>query len=87
MWVRYIILYKPEGYKAGIHLYMFSSVQLLSCVQLFATPWMAARLSITSSWSLLKVMSLEWVMPSNPLILCHPLLLLPSVFPSIRVFS
>ena len=67
----------------------FSSVQLLSCVQLFATPWTAAHqasLSITNSWSLLKLMSIQSVMPSNHLILCHPLLL-PSVFPSIRVFS
>ena len=66
------------------------SVQSLSWVQLFATPWTAARqasLSITNSWSLLKLMSIESVMPSNHLILCHPLLLLPSVFPSIRVFS
>ena len=67
-----------------------SSVQLLSCVQLFATPWTAAcqaSLSITNSWSLLKLMSFESVMPSNHLILCRPLLLLPSIFPSIRVFS
>ena len=69
---------------------MFSSVQLLSCVQLFATPCTAARqasLSITNSWSLLKLMSIESVMPSGHLILCHPLRLLPSVFPSSRVFS
>ena len=68
----------------------FGSVQSLSCVQLFATPWTAARqasLSITNSWSLLKLMSIESVMPSNHLILCRPLLLLPSIFPSIRVFS
>ena len=61
-----------------------------SHVQLFATSWTAARqasLLITNSWSLLKLMSIELVMPSNHLILCHPLLLLPSVFPSIRVFS
>ena len=67
-----------------------SSVQLLSRVQLFTTPWTAAHqasLSITNSWSLLKLMSIELVMPSNHLILCHPLLLLPSIFPSIRVFS
>ena len=67
-----------------------SSVQLLSCVQLFLTPWTAARqgsLSITNSQSLLKLMSIELVMPSNHLILCRPLLLLPSVFPRIRVFS
>ena len=65
-------------------------VQLLSCVQLFVNPWTAARqasLSITNSQSLLKLMSIELVMPSNYLILCHPFLLLPSIFPSIRVFS
>ena len=69
---------------------LFSSVHLLSHVRLFATPRTAARLaslSITNSWSLLKLMSIDLVMPSNHLILCHPLLLLPSVFPSIRVFS
>ena len=69
---------------------MLSSVQLLSCVQLFVTPWTAARqasLSITSTWSFLKLMSIESVMPSNHLILCRPLFLLPSIFPSIRVFS
>ena len=68
----------------------FSSVQSLSHVQLFATPWTAARqasLSITNSQSLLKVMSIESAMPSNHLILCHPLLLPLSIFPSIRVFS
>ena len=68
----------------------FSSVHLLSCVRLFVTPWTVARqasLSITNSWSLLKLMSIELVMPSNHLILCRPLLLLPSIFPSIRVFS
>ena len=73
-------LWKPEG----------SSVQLLSRVQLFATPWTAAceaSLPMTNSWSLLKLMSIELVMPSNHLILCHPLLLSPSIFPSIRVFS
>ena len=65
-------------------------IHLLSCVQLFATPWTAAHqasMSFTISWSLLKVMSIESVMPSSHLILCHPLLLLPSIFPSIRVFS
>ena len=65
-------------------------VQLLSCVQFFATPCTAARqasLSFTISQSFLKLMSIESVMPSNHLILCHPLLLLPSIFPSIRVFS
>ena len=68
----------------------FSSVQSLSHVQLLATPWMAARqacLSITSSPSLLKLMSIESVMPSNHLILCRPLLFPPSIFPSIGVFS
>ena len=68
----------------------FSSVQLLSCAQLFATPWIEARqasLSITNSRTSLKLMSLESVMPSSHLILCHPLLLLPSIFPSITVFS
>jgi len=69
---------------------LFSSVQLLSRVRLFATPWTAARqasLSVTNSRSLLKLMSIESVMPSNHLFLCHPLLLLPSILPSIRVFS
>ena len=68
----------------------FSSVQLLSRVRLFATLWTAARqasLSITNSRSLLKLMSIKSVMPSNHLILCRPLLLLPSILPSIRVFS
>ena len=67
-----------------------SSVQSLSHVQLFATPWIAAcqaSLSITNSWNLLRLMSIESVMPSNHLILCHPLFFLPSIFPSIRVFS
>ena len=67
-----------------------SSVQLLSCVWLFVTPWTAARqasLSITNSRSQLKIMSIELVMPCNHLILYHPLFFLPSIFPSIRVFS
>ena len=71
-------------------LHVLSSAQLLSRVRLFVTPWTAAHqasLSITNSWSLLKLMSIESVMPSNHLILCCPLLLPPSVFPSIRVFS
>ena len=66
------------------------SVQSLSNIRLFATPWTAARqafLSITNSQSLLKLMSFESVMPSNHLILCHPLLFSPSIFPSIRIFS
>ena len=69
---------------------MFSSVQSLSRVRLFATPWTTAcqaSLSITNSRSLLKLMYVESVMPSNRLIFCRPLLLLPSIFPSIRVFS
>ena len=69
---------------------LLCSVQSLSRVQLFVTPWTAshqASLSITNSWSLLKLMSIELAMPSNHLILCHPLLLLPSIFPSIMVFS
>ena len=70
--------------------YWFSSVQSFSRVRLFVTPWIAAcqaSLSITNSRSLLKLMSIELVMPSNHLILCCPFLLLPSIFPSIRVFS
>ena len=68
----------------------FSSVQSLSRVRLFATPWIAghqASLSMTNSWSSLKLMSIESVMPSSQLILCHPLLLLPPIPPSIRVSS
>ena len=72
----------------GIH--QFSSVQLLSHVRLFATPWTAAcqaSLSFSNSQSLLKPLSMEPVMPSHHFILCHPLLLLPSIFPSSRIFS
>ena len=68
----------------------FSSVQSLSRVRLFATPWIAARqasLAITNSRSSLRLMSIEWVMPSSHLILCRPLLLLPPIPPIIRVFS
>ena len=71
-------------------IYCFSSVQSLSRVRLSATPWTAANqssLSITNSGSLLKIMSIASVMPSNHLVLCRPLLLLPSIFPSITVFS
>ena len=74
----------------GVGLVQFSSVQSLSRVRLLTTQWTAAcqaSLSINNSWGLLKLMSIESVMPSNHLILCHPLLLLPSIFPSIRVFS
>ena len=69
---------------------MFSSLQLLSCVRFFAIPCTAAcqaSLSITNSWSLPKLMSIKSEMPSNHLILCHPLLLPPSIFPRSRVFS
>ena len=68
----------------------FVAVQPLSCVLLFVTPWTAAcqaSLFFTISWSLLKLMSIESVKPTNHLVLCHPLPLLPSIFPSIRVFS
>ena len=78
---------KTNGCSYIIHI---SSVQLLSRVRLLETPWTAAcqaSLSITNSQGLLKLMSVESVMLSNHLILCHPLLLLPSIFPSIRVFS
>ena len=74
----------------SIHIFQFTSVHSLSCVQLFMAPWSAARQapgSFTISWSLLKLMPTESVMPSNHLIFCCPLLLLPSIFPSIRVFS
>ena len=83
-----------DFYIAGIQNTMpniqFSSVQSLSRVRLFVTPWTATRqasLSITNSRSLLKLMSTESVMPFNHLILCHPFLLPPSIFPRIRVFS
>ena len=86
------ILYHWATWEAleGISSVQFNSVQLLSRVRLFVTPWTAARqasLSITNSWSPPKPMSIESVMPSNHLILCHPLLLLPPIPPSIRVFS
>ena len=77
--------------KKKIQLFLqFSSVQSLSGVQLFVTPWTTAcqgSLSITNSWSLPKLMSTESVMPSNHLILCHAFFLLPSIFPNIKVFS
>ena len=81
------ILLAKENHRINLN---FSSVQLLSRVWLLATPWTAASqasLSITNSWSFLKLMSIESVMPSNHLIICCPLLLPPSIFPSIRVFS
>ena len=80
----------PENPCFLLVLFTFQSVQSLSCIQLFLTPWTAARqayLSITNSQSLLKLMSIESVMPSNHCVLCCPLLLLPAVFPSTRVFS
>ena len=94
-WKRFwIVRYfqKPISGSQSLHLlvFKFSSVQSLSRVRLFVTPWTATQqisLSITNSWSLLKLMSTESGMPSNHLILCHPLLLPPSIFPSIRVFS
>ena len=96
-----IMNFKPNPHKISIkYMYhivfmnfsiygQFSSVQSHSCVQLFVTPWIIARqvsLSITNSWSLPKLRSIESVMPSNHLIFCRPLLLPPSIFPSIRVF-
>ena len=81
----YLSIYNGKCFKV-----QFRSVQSLSRVRLFGTPWTAARqasLSITNSWSSPKLMSIESVMPSNHLILCRPLLLLPSIFPSIKVFS
>ena len=88
---RYLYLYQTSWNvkDAAKLLHQFSSVQLLICVPLFVTPWtvaLQASLSITISRSLLKLMSIESVMPSNSIILCYPLLL-PSIFPSIRVFS
>ena len=80
----------PRLVKAIRSCFQFTSVQSLSRVRLFMTPWTAARqasLSITNSQSWLKLLSIESVMPSNHLILCRPLLLLPSIFPSISVFS
>ena len=79
-----------EKKKKSLKRFSVSSVHSLSCVRLFATPWTTGRqasLSSTNSWSLPKLMSIELVMPSNHLILCRLLLLLPSIFPNIRVFS
>ena len=81
---------RKEKLLSFVFYFSFRSVQLLSRVQLFATPWTAARqacLFITNSQSLFKLTSIESVMPSNHLILCRPLLLLPSIFPSIRAFN
>ena len=89
--ISYNNLWGKRAWKRIYHIYtLVVVVYSLNCVQLFATPWTAARqasLSITSSWSLLKLMSIESVMPSSHLILCRPLLLLLSIFPSIRVFT
>ena len=92
LFVKYLLFFLHIGISldcSGWGTGSYDSVQL-HCVQLFATPWTAASqasLSITNSWSLLKLMSIELVMLSNQLILCHPLLLPSSIFPSIRVFS
>ena len=85
-----ILTWLKEGENALWAGFSVSSVQLISSVWLFVTPWTTpcqASLSITKSWSLHKLRSIESVMPSNHLILCRPLLLLPSIFPSTRVFS
>ena len=80
----------PRGGSGNPLQYSVAAVQLLNRVQLFETPWTAtlqASLSFTISWNLLKLMSIESMVPSNSLILCHPLICLPSIFPNIRVFS
>ena len=87
-----INLFSPNYlfHRGNFIFFQFSSLQSLSHVQLFPTPWTTAchaSLSITNSQSLLKLMFIKSVMPSNHLILCRPLLLLPSIFPSMRVFS
>ena len=87
MKVRTRLLCLSEDFSSAFDI---SLVHLLSLTRLFETPWTTARqasLSITHSWSLPRLMSIELVMPSSHLILCHPLLLLPSIFPSIKVFS
>ena len=84
------VMYSKTICLIAIRGFKISSVQSFNCVCLFAMPWTAAcqaSLSITNSWNLPKLMSIELVMPFNHLILCHPLLLPPSIFPSIRVFS
>ena len=85
-----ILIFYPTIFLPKILFMLISSVQLLICVRLFVTPWTAARqasLSVTNSWSLPNLMPIESVMPSSLLILCCPLLLLPPICPSIRVFS
>ena len=86
----HVVLFSYLIFVNLVSIIQYQSVQSLSHVQLFVIPWTAAcqaSPSITNSWSLLKLMSIESVMPSNHLILCCPLLFLPSIFPSIRVFS
>ena len=90
VWLWFDLIWTNNSVIVGLNIHQFSLVQSLSRVQLFATPWIAARqasLSITNSRSLLKLMSIMSVMPSSHLILCRPLLLLPPIPPSIRVFS
>ena len=90
LWTFRVLLRMRRWRFCGKTLFQFSLVQLFSHVWLFETPWTAAcqaSLSITKSRSILKFMSIELVIPSNHLILCYPLLLLPSIFSSIRVFS
>ena len=85
-----LVVLSPQQWKIWFFFKLFVVVQLISCVWVFATPWTAAcqaPLSFTVSWSLLKLKSIESVMPSNHLILCHPLLLLPWIFPSIKLLS
>ena len=94
-WKHYLLDQGQQNDSQYHHLFnivfeVFSSVQSVSCICFPETPWTAAcraSLSITNSWSLLKLISIKLVMPSNHLIICHPLLLPPSIFPSIRVFS
>ena len=90
VWGSCLLIFLGENVGKWGDPWSFSSVQSLSCVWLFATLWTAACqacLSITNSWSLLKLMAIESVMPSNHLILCCPLLFLPLIFPRIRLFS
>ena len=93
---RFLCSWNSPGKNTGVgchfllQMHQFSSLQSLSCVRLFAIPWITAlqaSLSITNSQSSLRFTSIESVMPSSHLILCHPLILLSSIFPSIRVFS
>ena len=89
-WIMFLALSVPSSSAPLFSFLEITSVQLLSCAQFFRIPWpeaCQASLTITNSQSLLKLMSSELVMPSNDFILCRPLFLLPSIFPSIRVFS